>query len=345
MKIAAPLHFAMPYRMAGSESVVHLMLKALIAAGHEVRVYVTDIPNAQSRVYDTVPLTVVRNITLAVGMMRAWQPDVVLAHHQHSAIAFRYGRRWGAKTVYLTHNDMDVNRIPLHLRPDLVVHNSRWVAESLKRFPTPHAEMVMHPPLDCERHHVSTTGDAITMINTNQHKGARIFYQLAERMPEQRFLAVRGGHGIQVNPKQRPSNLEFVAQTPNLVDVWKRTGLLLMPSIYESYGLVGIEAGCSGIPTIANPTPGLRESLGPTGQFVTWADDNLPEGYATKARADEWARPSSAHVHAWETAIRNTLEPDAYAEASKNAAQRSMDLCVETEQAMSEFVNTVATLC
>lgn len=345
MRIAAPLHFAMPYRMAGSESVVHLMLKALIAEGHDVRVYVTDLPGAQSRVYDTVPLTVVRNVTIAIGQMRAWRPDVVLAHHQNSAIAFRYSKRWGAKCVYLTHNDMDVNRIPLKLQPDLVVHNSEWVKDSLQRFPTSGDQMVIHPPLDCERHRVDATGDAITMINTNQHKGARIFYQLAERMPEHQFLAVRGGHGIQVNPKRPLPNLEFIAQTPDLQAVWARTRLLLMPSIYESYGLVGIEAGCSGIPTIANPTPGLRESLGPNGQFVTWADEHLPEGYATKARADEWGRPSSGHVHAWETAIRDILEPNRHREAAKRARERSDELCAETEQQLREFVNVVSTLC
>lgn len=331
----------MPYRMAGSESVVHLMLKALIAAGHEVRCYVTDLPNVQSRVYDTVPLTVVRNVAVAVGMMRAWAPDVVLSHHQNSAIAFRYGRRWGARTVYLTHNDMDVNRLPLKLRPDLVVHNSEWVAESLGRFPAPHDQMIMHPPLDCERHTVNTTGDAITMINTNQHKGARIFYALAERMPEHQFIAVRGGHGHQVSPKRKLDNLQFVPQTPDLRSVWERTRVLLMPSIYESYGLVGVEAGCSGIPTIANPTPGIRESLADAGSFVEWADSNLPAGYATKARSDEWARPSSEHVYAWETEVRRALQPDYWRLLSKRAKERSAELCAETGTSMAEFVKKV----
>jgi glycosyltransferase involved in cell wall biosynthesis len=51
-------------------------------------------------------------------------------------------------------------------------------------------------------------------------------------------------------------------------DVYARTRVLLMPSERETWGRVGVEAMCSGIPVIAHPTEGLRESLGVAGMFV-----------------------------------------------------------------------------
>jgi len=69
-----------------------------------------------------------------------------------------------------------------------------------------------------------------------------------------------------------------------------------MPSEYESWGRVGVEAMASGIPVIAHPTPGLQESLGDAGVFVDRND-----------------------IDGWERAIRRLLTPRAYGTASKKA--------------------------
>lgn len=50
-----------------------------------------------------------------------------------------------------------------------------------------------------------------------------------------------------------------------------------MPSDYESFGRVAVEAACSGIPAIVHPTLGLKESLGDAGIFV---DRNNVDGWA-----------------------------------------------------------------
>jgi glycosyltransferase involved in cell wall biosynthesis len=55
-------------------------------------------------------------------------------------------------------------------------------------------------------------------------------------------------------------------------EVFKKTRLLLMPSSYESWGRVGLEAAASGIPTIATATEGLLESLGRSGTFLHQRD-------------------------------------------------------------------------
>lgn len=53
------------------------------------------------------------------------------------------------------------------------------------------------------------------------------------------------------------------------------TKILIMPSREESWGRVALEAMSSGIPVIANPTPGLREACGDAGLFAD--RDNISE--------------------------------------------------------------------
>lgn len=101
-------------------------------------------------------------------------------------------------------------------------------------------------------------------------------------------------------------------------DVWARTKLLLMPSSYESYGMVGVEAMASGIPVVANPTPGLKESLSYAGIF-----------------------PPNSSLRAWRYTIEKLMTDDAlYEKHSKLALQRSKELDPRIElKAMSEKVS------
>ncbi|MBQ1164003.1 glycosyltransferase, partial [Streptomyces sp. A73] len=80
---------------------------------------------------------------------------------------------------------------------------------------------------------------------------------LAQRIPEQQFVAVRGAYGEQVD-YDGLDNVEVLAQVPGAEmaeRVYGRTRVLLMPSSYESWGRAGCEALASGIPVVAHPTP------------------------------------------------------------------------------------------
>ncbi|WP_460859644.1 glycosyltransferase family protein [Nocardiopsis coralliicola] len=142
-------------------------------------------------------------------------------------------------------------------RPDLAVFNTEWVREHYRRHRmiTPGTEtLVVHPPIDGARHR-TRPGTHVTLVNLNRDKGGEIFYRLAERMPDVAFMGVVGGHGEQVI-RTDLANVRIQPHTANARrDIWARTLILLMPSVYESYGMVAVEAAHSGIPTIANPTP------------------------------------------------------------------------------------------
>lgn len=275
MKVAVFVHFYMPWRCAGSESVVHELAKAAVDAGHEVTAWCTH-RNADQMWRGVLPdieldgVTVKRigNPLQVQSKIGQYKPQVIITHHQHSMLAIKTARLVKARSVYLVHNAMGINRRPLRGRPDLVVFNSDWVRDSLtKEFGTPRNHMTFHPPLTPERHLVPNTGDAITLCNLNADKGAHLFYELAAKEKHRKFLGVIGGHGVQVVRKNLP-NVEIMQHGPDMKRVWERTRVLLMPSVQESYGLVAVEAGLNGIPTIAHPTDGLLENLGPGGMFA-----------------------------------------------------------------------------
>lgn len=310
MKIAALVHYYVPFRNAGSETMLHTLLRQLNE--HEVRVFATDILDAPDEyTYDNV--TIQRcDVTTAKGLLIAYEPDIVITHHHNAPLAIRVGRYVGAKSVFLMHNDHTANRNILRARPDLIVFNTDWIANV-----TEHRgkTIVIHPPV-IAADHATTPGDRVTLVNLNEHKGSGVLYALAERMPDVKFLGVVGGHGKQIVRTDLP-NVEIVQHTDDMPgDVWSRTRILLMPSIYESYGLAGVEAMASGIPVIANPTPGLIESLGPAGVFVD--RDDVPE---------------------WEAAIRRLLEPANYLVASRLATKRSIELNPADE--MCRWVETI----
>lgn len=324
MKVHALVHFSLPFRCAGSEVVLHELMKAAVEAGHEATVWCTHKDglknwhgNEPDEVLDGVTIKRVRNSLIGARSMSRRRPDVVVTHHQHATQAIKQARVSRARSVFLLHNDMDLNQRPLAAKPDLCVFNSEWVKESLARFGEPKESMVFHPPLTPDRHTVPKTGDAVTLINLNEHKGANLFYQLAERMPEREFLGVVGGHGNQITRRNLP-NVTIMEHGPDMKPVWASTRVLLMPSIYESYGLTAVEAGINGIPTIANPTPGLKENLGAYGLF---------------ARRD--------HIQDWERMLGGLDDPRTYNEASENARLIAEDAMTNTRHALKKWTEWI----
>lgn len=325
MKVAIFAHFYMPFRCAGSETVVHELARAAVDAGHEVTAWCTHSDSEhmwrgvkKDTVLDGVTVKRVGNPLLVQQQIGQWKPQVIVTHHQHSMLAIKTARLVKARSVYLVHNAMGINRRPLRGRPDLVVWNSEWVREALtKEFGKPRQAMTFHPPLTPDRHLVKTTGDAITLVNLNFDKGAQLFYDLAKAEPNRQFIGVVGGHGPQVIRKMLP-NVEIMEHGPDMKRVWERTRVLLMPSVQESYGLVAVEAGLNGIPTIAHPTEGLLENLGPTGLFAD--------------------RDS---VNEYRKILGDLDDPRTYKQASDDALQRAEDAAKRTRDTLKSWVEWI----
>jgi glycosyltransferase involved in cell wall biosynthesis len=299
-------------------------MAAAVRAGHEAVVFCTNRDamhgwrgNEPDVMFDGVRIVRVRNSIIGAQRMKSWKPDVVVSHHQHALQAIKTARLIGARSVYFSHNAYDLNRRPIQANPSLIVHNSIHVQEALSKFSVGAEEMVFHPPLTPERHLVESTGDAYTLINMNADKGSELFYRLAEAEPDRKFVGVVGGHGVQVIKRNIP-NVTILEHGPDMQRVWSLTRVLLMPSEFESYGLTAVEAGINGIPTIAHPTPGLQENLGPEGMYAD--RDNLSD---------------------WRMSLEWLDDPENYAMVSKHASGVADAAMKETRDTLKKWVEWI----
>ncbi len=295
MRVVALVHWYVPFHNAGSETMLHTLLRALADAGHDPHVVTTSQAEGEPE-YEHEGITVhragARGGTVPELLDRL-APRALVTHHQETPHATHYGRTRGVPVVQVIHNEMRHTQLWLRKRPALAVYNTRWVAAALERFRVP--GIVVHPPVWPDEHR-TVPGDRVTLINLNEHKGGRLLYDLAAQAPDVPFAGVIGGHGEQA-VRWDVANVEIIPHTAHMRrDVWARTRLLIMPSVYESYGMVAVEAMSSGIPVIAAPTPGLLESLSWAAGAFVHRDDSA--GWLAAIRSltvpDRWRAASAA---------------------------------------------------
>jgi hypothetical protein len=306
VKILAAVPLYPPSSMVGSWVATHLCLAHMVERGHEVNV----VPYmGKGHAYDLDGVHVHPGASTD-----AFGADVILSHLGDNSKAAEVAKWAKIPSVRMVHGLDPLNQHRLGRRPPaLTVFNS----ESLRRATRwSGPSIVVHPPVEVGQHRCS--GDRITLVNLAALKGGGVFAQIAQRMPDHRFLGVRGGYGRQVD--QTAANVEVAAPTHRMVaDVYARTRVLLMPSKSETWGMVAVEAMACGIPVIASPTPGLRESLGSAGIF------------ADRRNVDEWV-----------AAIRRLDDPDEWQTASERSLERAAEL--DPAPQLAKFARAVEAL-
>jgi hypothetical protein len=295
---------------AGAEHMLVSMLRPLAERGHDVSVWLSRYGRAHKeyeyRGIKVVPLE--SRLDFPNAVKRA---DVLLAHLETVPSASSLARGWGKPLVVVCHNThRPTFRDAAAGGTALAVYNSLWMEREAELFfaeypksVRPESSLIVRPPVFADEY-ATKPGKAITLINCNPEKGGKVLKALAERMPDQQFLAVKGAYGEQVLPDlPNVEIVEHVRGEDMREQVYARTRVLLMPSSYESWGRAGCEALASGIPVVAHPTPGLCESLGEAGIFVDRAD-----------------------VAGYEAVLRKLATAAEYRLASKRAKARSAEL-------------------
>jgi glycosyltransferase involved in cell wall biosynthesis len=260
LKIVAIVHGYFPNHNAGAEAMLHQILHDLKHKGHEIRV-VTKNPGAKE--YEGIPIYELTS----EGTNHVKWSDIVFTQLDLSRYATAEAIRYKKKIVHLVHNDKQLpyNQISNSTTCSLAIANSEWIRKTIKpRIPS----LIVYPPTIPERYEVKSTRESITIINMNEAKGGKVFWQLARMFPDKHFIGVLGAYGKQVTYKNKLKNVTILKNTTDIQSVYKQSRIVLMPSTYESWGRVAMEASCSGIPVIASPTPGLKESLDYAGIFA-----------------------------------------------------------------------------
>ncbi len=161
-------------------------------------------------------------------------------------------------------------------------------------------------------------GDCITLVNANQNKGVTQFIAMAHRMPDRKFLAVIPYYG-ELNVPPAPSNVEWIPFDDDIRNVLKRTRILVMPSYYESFGRIAVEAMYNGIPVIySKPNSNSKQPSGTTEGLEAWVS---PVGISCDREK----------IEDWVSAITKLDDEDAYMEKSllSQAHITHMDLFTE----------------
>lgn len=306
-----------PPRGVGSWIMTHNLLRALVERGHQVEAVLSA---SDGDPYELDGVRVWPFVDKSDPFRFVDDTDVIVTHVESASRALMLGEIRGVPVAQIAHNANAFTESALRKRPaSLTVFNSEQVSAQLNGLCC--RSIVVRPPVRAEEYE-TVPGDAVTLINLSEDKGAETFYALAERFPDRPFLGVHGGYGVQVTPHgpddvPNVTILDHVPAHAMRDQVYARTRILLMPSAHESWGRTGVEAMASGIPVIAHPTPGLRESLGDAGVFCDRDD-----------------------LDAWEQTLRHLLDGRHWRAASRKAKARAAELdpiadldrwCVEVE--------------
>lgn len=253
LRILGHVHRFLPGLRGGAQISFAGTLRSLVERGHRVELIVDDPDGAGTAEIGYGALTAPSRAETWRAYRRA---DVVLTQLDARARALRLAGATGRPLVHFVHT----SHSDLHTdRPtDLRVFAAEWPTRTR---PGERPFLVVHPSIDAADYEVPR-GDAITLVNLSALKGADLFYRLVAALPDHRFLGVRGAWGDQIVPDVIPENLEIVPLQADIRTVFRQTRVLLLPSREELLPRIGLEAACSGIPTIASPLPGVIEGLG-----------------------------------------------------------------------------------
>ena len=297
VKVLSYTHYYATKNRGGGEIMLHEILKQLVKDGYEVDAIAVD-NEGPDEVMDGVNVKhgkYHKNIDITPY-------DVIVTHFAESLYITPKAQALNKKVVYIVHNTMGETNKYLHeQQPDLAIFNTEWVRAFHKYQGN---SVIVHPPVYA-KDHATIPGDMITLINLTPPKGSNMFYNMALKLPQFNFLGVEGGYWKDRQQYLKRPNVTFQENTSNMKeDVWAKTKVLLMPSSYESYGMVGVEAMASGIPVVALPTPGLKESLGEAGIF-----------------------PPSASIRVWRATLLKLMTDDKfYQKRSEMALKRSAEI-------------------
>jgi glycosyltransferase involved in cell wall biosynthesis len=332
MRLLWSIHLYPWMHCCGSEMVAHHVNKYLISKGHQCRVILHR--------YDGLPY-IYEGVEVfpANGSVEAYRwADVICTHLDFSQYSIIMANEVRKPLVHFVHNDIKYDSIANTDYGQYIVYNSDWIKNKIGY---KHPSITLHPPCDVDYYNVNENPESnefITLVSLNERKGGYLFSKIAEAMPDKKFMGVVGSYDNAGPMKlsqesiiaMMPPNVTVVPNSPDILSVYKKTRLLLMPSDYESWGRTATEAMCNGIPVICTPTDGLVENCDYAGTYV-----------GSKRQTSEPGEASvyTGEVSSWVRTIKLMDSPAVYGEKSVLCRARAGELDPDKElEALESFI-------
>lgn len=200
--------------------------------------------------------------------------------------------------------------------PITIVYNS---AMTQNLVPTLHDNMRMVPYVMIDKfkplRNETLQNNVVVLINCNPNKGGYIFKELAYKLPNVQFMGVKGGYSNQIIDESPPPNLTYIENQKDIRVVFRKTGILVMPSKNETWGRTAVEAMASGVPVIHSESAGIVECVGGAG-IMCMRDD----------------------IDAWADAIQRIIGDRAYRERLRQYGfNRVEEIIIEQERGRQEL--------
>lgn len=281
MTVVALSHGYPPLWNMGGEVSLHRSMVAIkgqrvVLTNTEAQYYIDGIQVTQINTPDV--LNIRANPGPIATQLKDLNARVVIGQNELSVPGVVAANSIGAVSIVNVHTPPKYGKLIRQavVSADYAVYNT---TTSAKQWGEPKA-LVLHPPISDLPSNTSTKGDAYTCLSSLRNKGVEVVLSLAEMHPDKRFIIVRSPaeptHGIP-DLEDRAARLPNVELHPRVdpKDVYKylkQTRVLLVPSMYETYGMSAIEAAGYGIPTVHVDTPHVREGIGDAAVLVPALD-------------------------------------------------------------------------
>jgi glycosyltransferase involved in cell wall biosynthesis len=243
----------------GAERYVFNIARELHKRGHEISI----LTSYESAVPGHSDFELVQELGLGGGKSKeecaeilkrcalALKYDRIIIHRyfaeQYGAIA----QAWGSPVIEVVHQSKKLTNAKLY------IYNTEYTRRS-NGDESQQNSMVIIPPaygnnLDGQR------GDMLGFVKPLYGKGVDFLYSLADRMPDRKFLILRGAWQSCETYVEKP-NITFINPVDDMKEFYSRCRITLMPSLSEDAGTIPQESAMNGIPCISSNIMGLPET-------------------------------------------------------------------------------------
>ncbi|MBF0198174.1 MAG: glycosyltransferase family 4 protein [Planctomycetes bacterium] len=298
MKIAFITSFFPPDRVAGAELGTHFMAKYMAEKGHEVHVLITrpKVEKYREELRDGYIIhwlgakrlkgfRFFSEVADSIKCLKTIKPDIVHGNCllPGGYVAAQYGKKYGAKSVLLCYgyDVCDMSKLQAYwgrkaLRGvDLALAATEYCSGVMKNWAPDINPQIYYAGCDIEafpllaEHRDSKVIKLLFIGRMIPVKGFELLLNLMAKLPENYQLDVLGQGELLQDYKQKSLSLglegriHFHGLVPNkdIQHYFSKAHCLVLPSRREPFGVVAIEAICSGVPVVGAHVMGLPEAV------------------------------------------------------------------------------------